>query len=110
MLNDVLCIYLYINKRFILEILEVLVVEMLEFVVDFMFDFQYCGVLFCLDDYGFEYMFFKILQDWYFEFVKFDGSYMQWIYESQEKCIFVGIVVLMLQCFGIYSVVMKIEF
>lgn len=98
-----------IASRLILEISESSVMEMPEVVNDFMSEMLLYKVRFALDEYGSGPTSYDLLRDFFFDFIKLDGSFSTRIHEDPENQVLAGAIARMTRALGIQSIATQVE-
>lgn len=98
-----------LGERLILEITEASAMVMPDVVVDFMDRVHNLGVSFALDDFGAGYTAFRYFNEFFFDMVKIDCSFIRDIHTSRDNQILTEALVSIAQHFDMFTVAEGIE-
>ncbi len=98
-----------LGERLILEVTEASAMVMPDVVIDFMDRVHNLGVSFALDDFGAGYTAFRYFNEFFFDMVKIDCSFIRDIHTSRDNQILTEALVSIAQHFDMFTVAEGIE-
>lgn len=98
-----------VGERLILEITESSAITVPDLVTNFMDNMQAKGVAFALDDFGAGYTSFRYLRDFFFDVVKFDGTFIRGIHQDPDNQALMGALVSIGRHFEMITVAEMVE-